>query len=117
MAHINTNISQYLINAIILRNTKLKKSKVFKRQIFALRKLKDSNYHNKYIRDHLIGNIYYDALTSKIIEIYKENNICRQTPMYLTKYSFKHEAPKKTRKIKRYEKNVIRLSKVRRNFA
>ena len=89
-----TKISSHLIHARVRVGNKYRLTKLIKNQLFV-------THHN--IKHHLIGNIYYDIYTNII-----QNNIvalsyCHIKPIYLTKFTFKHEVKRKTHKQSNYE--------------
>ena len=74
-----TTITIQLIYAVVPYRNKCKTTKVIREQIFAVR--------DDGIKDHLIGNIYSDPITTDIIDIIKEKRICN---MEIKKSSFFH---------------------------
>jgi hypothetical protein len=85
-----TEITSQIVYVVIKQKNKVKTTKAIKHQIFVLR---PDN-----VKDHLIGSVYHDILTNKVLDVKEEKGVCKTMPMILTKFTFKHEAPRKTHK-------------------
>jgi hypothetical protein len=89
-----TKISSHLIYAKVKVGNKYRLTKLIKNQLFVI-------HHN--IKHHLIGNIYHDIYTNILYNKIIELSYCHVKPMYLTKFTFKHETKRKTHKQSKYE--------------